>query len=82
MDGDRDHASAAPVHARFAAAADHAPLCDLAPAAARELAAVVGGDAAFEDLPGWWQAALLEAEAGRRGAAAAPSSCCHARVSG
>jgi hypothetical protein len=64
--------------ARFRAAAAEEPLSALAPAAARELAGVLAAVAAFEDLPGKWQAALLAAERARTGSGGAPGMpCCH-----
>jgi hypothetical protein len=49
---------------RFRAAADRSPLCALAAAAEQELATLLERTQGFEDLPGKWQAALLQAEAG------------------
>jgi hypothetical protein len=48
---------------RFAAAADAAPLNDLAAGDRRELASLLAAISEFEELPGRWQAALLSAEA-------------------
>jgi hypothetical protein len=48
---------------RFAAAAEVAPLNDLAAGDRRELDALLASVSDFEDLPGRWQAALLSAEA-------------------
>ena len=59
---------------RFSAASANLPLAGLSAEARRELEAVLARTAAFEDLPGKWQAALLESEAG--GSAGAASSCC------
>ena len=58
---------------RFRAASVNPPLSGLSAADSRELAMVLAGAAELEDLPGKWQAALLEAET-----AAAPRSggCC------
>ena len=62
---------------RFEAASSAEPLSGLAPAARDELAAILDRVERFEDLPGWWQAALLRAEAAKRGAPlAAGGGCC------
>ena len=62
---------------RFEAASPAEPLSALAPSARDELAAILGRVERFEDLPGWWQAALLRAEAAKRGAPlAAGGGCC------
>ena len=62
---------------RFEASAAAEPLCALAPAARAELAAILDRVEQFEDLPGWWQAALLRAEAAKRGAPLpASGGCC------
>jgi hypothetical protein len=47
---------------RVAAAATAAPLNDLSPAQRAELDALLVRASALEDLPGMWQAAVLEAE--------------------
>ncbi|HWT24140.1 MAG TPA: hypothetical protein VN213_11595 [Solirubrobacteraceae bacterium] len=62
--------------ARFAAAAAFEPLSDLAPGDRAELAAVLAGTAAFEDLPGRWQAALLTAETRAAGGEPPAGGCC------
>ena len=61
---------------RFAMAAAYEPLCDLSEADSHELDIVLAGADELEDLPGRWQAALLQAEAARAGQAPPPSSCC------
>ena len=61
---------------RFGAAAASPPLSDLSTAAARELRAVLGAAGCFEDLPGKWQAALLESEARATRVAVTPRCCC------
>lgn len=58
---------------RFHAAAGQAPLDVLSNAARHELAAVLERAETFEDLPGKWQAALLESE---QGATRPRGSCC------
>ena len=65
---------------RFAIASVRSPLAQLSQAARAELGVILAGVDTFEDLPGKWQAALLEAEA-PPGPAAAPviGSCCSAR---
>ncbi len=70
--------SAPGLRGRFTAAAAHEPLCALPAARRAELDVLLGRVASFDDLPGWWQAALLAAEASRAGAAprAAGGSCC------
>ncbi len=63
---------------RFDAAAAHEPLSALPAARRAELDALLGRAETFDELPGWWQAALLAAEAVRAGAAppAAGGCCC------
>jgi hypothetical protein len=65
---------------RIAAVGDVAPIGELSVADRTELDELVGDAEALEDLPGRWQAAVLEAELRAGGAAAAPShggGCCH-----
>ena len=52
---------------RFEAAAGGEPLSDLAAGPRKELESVLARAEAFEDLPGKWQAALLQAEGARAG---------------
>jgi hypothetical protein len=58
---------------RFAAAAHAEPLNDLSPRDRAELEAQLARAGALEDLPGRWQAALLQAETG---AASHTAGCC------
>ena len=60
---------------RFRSASVNPPLSDLSPAAGSELAAVLQVAERFEDLPGKWQAALLQAES-CLSSAPAPRRCC------
>jgi hypothetical protein len=66
---------------RVQAASARLPLSALSPAASRELAVVLARAGSFEDLPGKWQAALLEAEAERPAGAAPARRCCGAHAS-
>ncbi len=61
---------------RFGAASAHPPLAGLSDAAARELAREMAQASELEDLPGKWQAALLESEAAAAGAGPRAHSCC------
>ncbi len=61
---------------RVQAASSRLPLSALSPAASRELALALARAGALEDLPGKWQAALLEAEAARSAEAAPARRCC------
>lgn len=63
---------------RVTAAADAAPLSELSESQRAELERELAGADALEDLPGKWQAAMLEAEAGGEGAAPA-HGCRHGR---
>jgi hypothetical protein len=66
------------VRSRFEAAVAHEPLSALPASARAELDEILALMTAFEDLPGWWQAALLRAEAARAGQAPPPRACCGA----
>ena len=59
---------------RIDLAAAAPPLSELSGAQRAELEREVGLASVFEDLPGWWQAAVLEAEGA---AAAGHGHCCH-----
>ncbi len=60
---------------RFSAAAGNPPLSQLSGPARAELGGVLTRAGSFEDLPGKWQAALLEAEAPPRSEPAVRSCC-------
>jgi hypothetical protein len=61
---------------RFRAARVHPPLDGVSAAAERELEHALSQASGLEDLPGKWQAALLEAEAARSAEAAPARRCC------
>jgi hypothetical protein len=53
------------------------PLSEISPAQRMELDALLVEARAVEDLPGKWQAAVLEAELRAAGEAPARGGCCH-----
>jgi hypothetical protein len=61
---------------RFEDAAAREPLAALAPSCRRELTGVLARTEAFEDLPGKWQAALLQSEQAPGAVPAHGGSCC------
>ena len=62
------------VAGRVEAALERPPLCEISLAARAELDELVAAAAAFEDLPGKWQAAVLRAESA--GGDGSPGGCC------
>jgi hypothetical protein len=62
---------------RVRAAAAAPPLSELAAPQRAELEREAAGADALEDLPGKWQAALLEAEGAAPGGHAHGHGCCH-----